>query len=45
MAKAAATTQRVMGSKTTRPGVHSKTRASRSKNAKNYKKQYRGQGR
>jgi len=45
MAKAAATTHRVMGSKPTRPGVHSKTRTSRSKNAKNYKKQYRGQGR
>ena len=28
-----------------RPGVHSKTKTSRSKNATNYKKKYRGQGR
>ena len=28
-----------------RPGVHSKKKNSRSKNAKNYKKAYRGQGR
>ncbi len=27
-----------------RPGVHSKTRTSVSKNAKHYKKKYRGQG-
>ena len=27
-----------------RPGVHSKTRTSISKNAKHYKKKYRGQG-
>ena len=27
-----------------RPGVHSKTRSSKSKNSKNYKKIYRGQG-
>ena len=31
-------------SKKRRPGVHSKTKTSRSKNAKNYKKKYRGQG-
>jgi len=28
-----------------RPGVHAKTKTSRSKNAKNYNKKYRGQGR
>ena len=28
-----------------RPGVHSKKKNSSSKNAKNYKKSYRGQGR
>lgn len=27
-----------------RPGVHAKTKTSRSKNASNYKKAYRGQG-
>jgi len=27
-----------------RPGVHAKTKTSRSKNATNYKKAYRGQG-
>jgi hypothetical protein len=30
--------------KVSRPGVHAKTKISKSKNAKNYKKQYRGQG-
>lgn len=28
-----------------RPGVHSKTKTSRLKKSKNYKKKYRGQGR
>ena len=28
-----------------RPGIHAKTKTSRSKNAKFYKKAYRGQGR
>ena len=28
-----------------RPGVHSKSKTSNSKHAKNYKKKYRGQGR
>lgn len=32
-------------SKVSRPGVHAKTKTSRSKNSKNYKKSYRGQGR
>lgn len=31
--------------KVSRPGVHAKTKISRSKNSKNYKKAYRGQGR
>lgn len=30
--------------KKSRPGVHSKTRTSKSKNSRNYKKKYRGQG-
>jgi hypothetical protein len=30
--------------KKTRPGVHSKTKTSRSKNSTNYKKRYKGQG-
>jgi len=31
--------------KVSRPGVHAKTKTSSSKNSKNYKKAYRGQGR
>jgi len=31
-------------SKVSRPGVHAKTKTSKSKNSKNYKKRYRGQG-
>ena len=31
-------------SKKTRPGVHAKTKTSRSKTSANYKKPYRGQG-
>lgn len=30
--------------KVSRPGVHAKTKTSKSKNSKNYKKRYRGQG-
>ena len=33
------------GYKTTRPGVHAKTKHSNHKKSKNYKKTYRGQGR
>lgn len=33
------------GKKKNRPGVHAKSKISRSKNSKNYKKKYRGQGR
>jgi len=32
-------------SPTKRPGIHSKTKNSRSKGSKHYKKKYRGQGR
>lgn len=31
--------------KVNRPGVHAKTKTSKSKRSKNYKKAYRGQGR
>ena len=30
--------------KISRPGIHAKTKTSKSKNSKNYKKAYRGQG-
>lgn len=33
------------GTKISRPGVHSKSKTSRLKSSKNYKKVYRGQGR
>jgi hypothetical protein len=31
--------------KTSRPGVHAKTKTSKNKRSKNYRKKYRGQGR
>lgn len=31
--------------KVSRPGIHSKTKTSKVKSSKNYKKKYRGQGR
>ena len=31
-------------SKTSRPGIHAKTKTSSNKNSQNYKKKYRGQG-
>lgn len=31
--------------KVERPGVHAKTKVSKSKNSKNYRKSYKGQGR
>lgn len=31
--------------KVSRPGIHAKTKSSKSKKSKNYKKAYRGQGR
>lgn len=36
---------KMMDVKVTRPGIHAKTKTSRSKNSKNYKKAYKGQGR
>ena len=33
------------GYKTTRPGIHAKSKTSNHKSSKNYKKSYRGQGR
>lgn len=37
-------TSKLIVSKVSRPGVHAKTKTSRSKRSKNYKKAYRGQG-
>ena len=45
MAKAKISGTSVMTPKKGRPGVHAKTKTSRSKNSTNYKKKYRGQGR
>ena len=43
-AKSSETRTHVKNSRAKRPGVHSKKKASQMKNAKNYKKLYRGQG-
>jgi hypothetical protein len=46
MAKTTTTTTKAYNKpKVSRPGVHAKTKSSRSKNSKNYKKSYRAQGR
>lgn len=46
MAKAATTALKAYRkSKVSRPGIHSKTKTSKSKNSKNYKKTYKNQGR
>jgi len=47
MAKTASTTTTRAYSKpkVSRPGVHAKTKTSKSKNSKNYKKAYKNQGR
>ena len=46
MAKSATTTVKAyIKPKVSRPGVHAKTKTSRSKRSKNYKKAYRSQGR
>jgi len=46
MAKATtATVKAYIKPKVSRPGVHAKTKTSKSKNSKNYKKAYRAQGR
>ena len=45
MAKAKGTTLRLETKHISRPGVHAKTKTSKNKASKNYKKKYRGQGR
>jgi hypothetical protein len=45
MAKTVSTLGKRRSPKVSRPGVHAKTKTSRSKSSKNYKKKYRGQGR
>lgn len=40
-----ATTKTLTKVKVSRPGVHAKTKTSKLKKSKNYKKAYRGQGR
>jgi len=45
MAKAKLVDYAPKDTKVSRPGVHAKTKSSKSKNSKNYKKAYRGQGR
>lgn len=42
--KSASTTSKVEPPKRKRPGVHSKSKTSKLKSSKNYKKLYRGQG-
>jgi len=39
------TSNRFASAKKKRPGIHSKCKTSKSKNSRNYKKAYRGQGR
>jgi hypothetical protein len=45
MAKVQKDNTKLLKPKVARPGIHSKTKTSVSKSSKNYKKQYRGQGR
>jgi hypothetical protein len=45
MAREKSSTNAIVKPKKRRTGVHSKTKNSSSKNAKNYRKKYRGQGR
>jgi hypothetical protein len=45
MAKTTTTIKAYRKVKVSRPGVHAKTKTSKSKNSKNYKKGYRQQGR
>jgi|TARA_B110000503_G_scaffold50015_1_gene81101 hypothetical protein len=44
MAKLQTTTSKKEKTKVSRPGVHAKTKTSKNKNSKNYKKPYVGQG-
>lgn len=45
MAKSTSSGTFVASPKVSRPGVHAKTKTSKTKNSKNYKKPYKGQGR
>jgi len=45
MAKVQSDTKFKKRVKVSRPGIHSKTKTSKTKTSKNYKKQYKGQGR
>jgi hypothetical protein len=45
MAKIQSNPTKLVKPKVARPGVHAKTQTSVSKQSKNYKKQYKGQGR
>lgn len=45
MAKIQSSPTKLVKNKVSRPGVHSKTLTSKLKSSKNYKKQYKGQGR
>jgi hypothetical protein len=44
MAKAAQSTVKVENTKVSRPGVHAKSKTSKLKSSKNYRKLYKGQG-
>jgi hypothetical protein len=44
MAKAAQSSVKVETTKVSRPGVHAKSKTSKLKSSKNYKKLYKGQG-
>lgn len=45
MARTISSVKTLVKRNVSRPGIHSKTKTSKSKNSKNYKKAYRGQGR
>jgi len=45
MAKKTATSTSLVSAKKTRKGIHAKSKSSKIKTSKNYKKKYRGQGR
>jgi hypothetical protein len=45
MAKLTSSTTFMESPKVSRPGVHAKTKTSKNKSSKNYKKRYKGQGR
>lgn len=45
MARVASSSTKLEKRNVSRPGVHSKTKTSKNKRSKNYRKSYRGQGR